>query len=49
MFSTTLSPPVLAECKLQSSSLVAALDRQHLRDLFDVLGIFQHSGLTQDM
>lgn len=45
-FPTTLSLRVPAECKLQSSSLVAALDRQHLRDLFDVPGIFRRSGLT---
>ena len=47
-FPTTLSLRVPAECKLQSSSLVAALDRQDLRDLFDVPSNFRRSGLTQD-
>lgn len=47
-FLTDLSLPVLAESELYGSKLVAALDRQHPRDLFDVLGMFQGSGLTQD-
>jgi Nucleotidyl transferase AbiEii toxin, Type IV TA system len=48
-FLTNLSLPVLAESELYGSKLVAALDRQHPRDLFDVLGMFQRSGLTQDI
>jgi predicted nucleotidyltransferase component of viral defense system len=48
-FLNNLSLPVLAESELYGSKLVAALDRQHPRDLFDVLGMFQRSGLTQDI
>lgn len=36
MFSADIQVPVLAEAELYGSKLVAALDRQHPRDLFDV-------------
>lgn len=29
--------------------LVAALDRQHPRDFFDVQGMFNHQGLTPEI
>ena len=38
--------PVLATPELYGGKLVAALDRQHPRDLFDVDAIHQQSGLT---
>jgi hypothetical protein len=38
--------PILAVPELYGSKLVAALDRQHPRDLFDVAAINQHTGLT---
>ena len=34
---------------LYGGKLCAALDRQHPRDLFDVHGLFQHEGLTDDV
>lgn len=49
LFTTELSLPVLAESELYGSKLVAALDRQHPRDFFDVLGLFQDSGLTPEI
>jgi hypothetical protein len=38
--------PILATPELYGSKLVAALDRQHPRDLFDITVINQHTGLT---
>jgi hypothetical protein len=38
--------PILAAPELYGGKLVAALDRQHPRDLFDVAVINQHTGLT---
>ena len=49
LFTTELSLPVLAESELYGSKLVAALDRQHPRDFFDVRGLFQKSGLTPEI
>ena len=49
LFTTALSLPVLAEPELYGSKLVAALDRQHPRDFFDVRGLFQGSGLTAEI
>jgi predicted nucleotidyltransferase component of viral defense system len=49
LFSTTVVAPVLAEAELYGSKIVAALDRQHPRDLFDVLKLYEHGGLTQDI
>lgn len=49
LFTTELSLPVLAEPELYGSKLVAALDRQHPRDFFDVRGLFQGSGLTPEI
>lgn len=46
LFTTDLSVPMLNEAELYGSKLVAALDRQHPRDLFDVLGLFARSGLS---
>jgi len=49
LFTTELSVPVLATSELYGSKLVAAMDRQHPRDLFDVRGLFERSGLTAEV
>ncbi len=46
MFGAELEVPVLAVDELYGSKLVAAMDRQHPRDLFDVLQMFDSEGLT---
>jgi hypothetical protein len=48
-FTTELSVPVLATSELYGSKLVAAMDRQHPRDLFDVRGLFERGGLTPEV
>lgn len=45
-FSTELQLPILATDELYGSKLVAALDRQHPRDLFDVWQLCEASGLS---
>jgi len=45
MFSAGLELPVLAKAELYGGKLVAALDRQHPRDLFDVWQMFASDGL----
>lgn len=49
MFSTTVDAPVLAEAELYGSKIVAAFDRQHPRDLFDVLKFYEQGALTPDI
>jgi hypothetical protein len=49
LFTTELSVPVLAASELYGSKLVAAMDRQHPRDLFDVRGLFERGGLTPEV
>jgi len=49
LFTTDLSVPILATPELYGSKLVAAMDRQHPRDLFDVRGLFERDGLTVDV
>lgn len=46
MFSAELSLPTLALDELYGSKLVAAMDRQQPRDLFDVWRMFETVGLT---
>jgi predicted nucleotidyltransferase component of viral defense system len=46
-FFTELTLPTLAMEELYGSKLVAAMDRQHPRDLFDVLGLYESSGLSE--
>lgn len=46
MFSAELSVPTLALDELYGGKLVAALDRQHPRDLFDVAKMYETRGLT---
>jgi len=45
-FSRALTVPMLDPDELYASKLVAALDRQHPRDLFDVMLLFEGTGIT---
>ena len=47
-FAMEVEAPTLAKPELYGSKLVAALDRQHPRDLFDVMGLYAGAGLTQE-
>jgi hypothetical protein len=49
LFTTDLSAPVLAPAELYGSKLVAAMDRQHPRDIFDVRGLYETTGLTAEV
>ena len=49
VFSVELELPTLTPAELYGSKLVAALDRQHPRDLFDVSTLFESGGLSDDM
>ncbi len=49
LFGVEFAVPVLAPDELYAGKLVAALDRQHPRDLFDVWQLFQTGGLTDAM
>jgi hypothetical protein len=44
-----LELPVLAESEVYAGKLVAAMDRQHPRDLFDVHHLFVAGGITPEM
>lgn len=44
LFTTDLAAPVLATAELYGSKLVAAMDRQHPRDIFDVMHMLEHFG-----
>ncbi len=48
LFTTELSVPVLATSEFYGSMLVAAMNRQHPRDPFDVRGLFERSRLTAE-
>jgi len=39
--------PVVSLEDLYGGKLVAAMDRQHPRDLFDVMQLFAHEGITR--
>lgn len=41
--------PLLSPSDIYGGKLVAALDRQHPRDLFDVLQLFANEGITRDI
>ncbi|CAD6563333.1 nucleotidyl transferase AbiEii/AbiGii toxin family protein [Paraburkholderia sabiae] len=45
MFNTSITVPTLHEAELYGSKLVAALDRQHPRDLYDVLHMYSTPSL----
>ncbi len=49
LFFTDLEIPVLHQDELYGSKLVAAMDRQHPRDLFDVWKLYAQSGLTPEI
>ena len=44
-----LELPVVSLADLYGGKLVAALDRQHPRDLFDVMQVFLHGGITPEI
>jgi predicted nucleotidyltransferase component of viral defense system len=44
LFTTDLAVPVLATAELYGSKLVAAMDRQHPRDIFDVMHMLDNFG-----
>lgn len=48
LFTAEVEAPVLATAELYGGKLVAALDRQHPRDLFDVHCLFESGGLTDE-
>lgn len=49
MFGVELTLPVLDHDELYAGKLVAALDRQHPRDLFDVWQLYESGGITDGM
>ena len=49
LFSRNIQIPVLSPYELYGSKLVAAMDRQHPRDLFDVLKMYESHGLTPEI
>jgi predicted nucleotidyltransferase component of viral defense system len=49
LFGVELDLPILAPDELYASKLVAALDRQHPRDLFDIWQLYASRGLTDEM
>lgn len=49
LFGVEFEVPTLTPDELYASKLVAALDRQHPRDLFDVWQLFESGGLTDAM
>lgn len=49
MFRVDFEVPTLADAELYGSKLVAALDRQHPRDIFDVQHMYDTYGLRQDV
>lgn len=49
LFFSEMAAPVLNEHELYASKLVAAMDRQHPRDLFDVWGLCEAGGLHADV
>lgn len=48
-FNTRIVVPTLHEAELYGSKLVASLDRQHPRDLFDVMHMYALFGLREDI
>ena len=49
MFRRTIKLPTLATDEIYASKLVAAMDRQHPRDLFDVMKLREQSGGISDL
>jgi predicted nucleotidyltransferase component of viral defense system len=48
-FAQAVTLPLLATAELYGSKLAAAMDRQHPRDLFDVLVLYNDTGLTPEI
>ena len=48
LFGVELTLPVLDSAELYGSKLVAAMDRQHPRDLFDALQMLEQDGLSDE-
>ena len=48
-FSRNIQLPILSPSELYGSKLVAAMDRQHPRDLFDVKKMYESHGLTPEI
>lgn len=49
LFGVEFEVPILAPDELYAGKLVAALDRQHPRDLFDVWQLYESGGITDGM
>jgi predicted nucleotidyltransferase component of viral defense system len=49
LFGVEFDAPILARDELYAGKLVAALDRQHPRDIFDVWQLYESGGLTDGM
>lgn len=49
LFGVEFDVPILARDELYAGKLVAALDRQHPRDLFDVWQLYESGGLSDGM
>lgn len=49
MFAIEVAPTLLAPSEIFGGKMVAALDRQHPRDLFDIWHLHQEKGLTSSM
>lgn len=49
LFGVEFEVPILVRDELYAGKLVAALDRQHPRDLFDVWQLYESGGLTDGM
>ncbi|MEL4887283.1 nucleotidyl transferase AbiEii/AbiGii toxin family protein [Pectobacterium betavasculorum] len=49
IFGVDFDIPILDTAELYAGKFVAALDRQHPRDLFDVWQLFQHGDITDSM
>lgn len=49
LFSVELDLPTLVPDELYASKLVAAMDRQHPRDLFDVWQLYESGGISEGM
>ena len=49
LFNINVEAPILAEAELYGSKIVAALDRQHPRDLFDVFKLYEQTDLTPEI
>lgn len=49
LFGIEFEAPILARDELYAGKLVAALDRQHPRDLFDVWQLYEPGGLSEGM